>query len=101
MEFRKYNSWLHLPIRSATIFRMAKKQPRKKPPKEEPMIPVAEPAQAGDRHKDRQSVRLSGRLYLALKDLAKKNRRPLRWEVIAALEDHLRTAGMWPPPESD
>lgn len=54
---------------------------------------------SSDRHKPRRSVALPPELVDLVEALAEKNRRPLVWEIRIALEEHLRAAKMWPPPE--
>lgn len=48
----------------------------------------------GSRHKDRHNVSLPGALYDLIQDLANKERRPLRLQVIIAVEEHLRSKGI-------
>lgn len=57
---------------------------------------VVERPKATDRHKPRKSLGLPPKLHGHYKHLAAKNRRPLRWELITVLEDHLRDLGIDP-----
>ena len=57
-----------------------------------PTAPVKE--QQGSRHKPRKMIALSPKLYDRLKQLARKNGRPLSWEARIALERRLIEAGL-------
>jgi hypothetical protein len=51
-----------------------------------------------DRHLSGRMVRMPAEWHEALKALAAQNRRPLTWELLLAIEEHLRHHGIEPPP---
>ncbi len=53
--------------------------------------------QTGSRHLDRHMVALTGDIYRAMQDLADKESRPLRHQVLLACKEHLAARGLWPP----
>lgn len=73
---------------SATLNRMAKRQPRgEQPAGEAPK----------DRHKSKTMARLPEELYKLLKDLADERQRPLSWELRIAAINHLVANGVKVP----
>ncbi len=81
-----------------TLARMGKKR---KPPEVAPITPAEAPLRSADRHRDRKMIAVTTELYEQLRKLAKRNRRPVQWEAVMALEEHLRAAKLWPPPSTD
>lgn len=63
------------------------------------MVGMAKKKKTGSRHKDRHMVSVDGTRYALLRRLSEKNCRFLRWEIIEAIDEHLRKAGLWPPPD--
>jgi hypothetical protein len=56
--------------------------------------------QAGeDRHLSHRMVRLPVAYHERLKELAKRHKRPLTWEVLLALDGYFRENGVEPPGE--
>lgn len=60
------------------------------------MPPMAKRKQnrSGSRHVDRHMVSLPGHIYDRLKIIADRNVRPLRWEMLLALEKYLTDNGL-------
>lgn len=54
-----------------------------------------------DRHLSNKMVRVSGPHLEQLKKLAKRNHRPLSWELSLLIEEALKTNGLWPPEASE
>lgn len=72
--------------RAATMPRMGKHSPEPKRPKRTG-VPL--------------HIYLPPELRAAIDALAEDNRRLLTVEVIMALENHLKAAGRWPPPQKE
>lgn len=72
---------------------MAKKKPQE-PTKRGPGRPTG-------RTRVPVSLRLPESLVKALEVLIERTRRPTTTEIEIALENHLKEAGLWPPPEGE
>lgn len=57
-------------------------------------MPTVAPARAGSRHKPRKMISLSTRQYEALKEVARRNQRPIVWEARIAINKMLVDAGV-------
>lgn len=55
----------------------------------------------GDYHTARKMFRISDALHEQFRELARRNKRPMSWEIRIALENHLSANGMEVPPEPD
>lgn len=62
-------------------------------------LTMARPKKPGS-PKQARSYRLPENLLAALETLAERNRRPVTNELEIALEKHLESNQLWPPPES-
>lgn len=51
-----------------------------------------------DRHKPRRTVALAPSLYAQLEEFARRNHRPVLWQLRLILEAVLEQEGLWPPP---
>jgi hypothetical protein len=59
------------------------------------------PPKGKDRHAPYSMVRLAPDLHRQLKKLARRNRRPLAWELRRILEEALQAEGLWPPSDEE
>jgi hypothetical protein len=60
------------------------------------------PISPADRHKPRKMVGLPPRVYHLLRELARRNKRPLTWEIRRLVEEEAERMGLEvPPPEAD
>ena len=62
------------------------------------MLGMAKKKRTGSRHVDRHMVSLSGDVYRLMQELADKESRTLRLQVLLACKEHLAARGLWPPP---
>lgn len=87
MTYHNYNELVELVSLPCHNSGMAKK----KNTSEDESLNVApdKKTRSGSRHKPRQMLALPPALYKQLAALAEKNRRPIQWEAIIAIENHL------------
>lgn len=84
---------------------MSKKQTNKQPSPGDENVPLA-PEQSvedrkGSRHKPRKMISISPRQYELIKQLARRNKRPLAWEVRIAINAALVQAGLMTQEQAD
>lgn len=64
--------------------------------------PARDLGDGSDRHRNPVlGLRLSGDVVRLMREIARRNRRPLTTEVTIALEEYLAKNGLWPPPDGD